>query len=42
LTAAFLMAVHPLDLAVGSGMVRLSQPVLDAVIIADHVEAHLA
>jgi len=42
-------AVHPLDLNVGPGMVRpldlarqiLSEPVLDAVRLADHVEAHL-
>ena len=34
-------AVHPFDLAVGSGMVRLGKSVLEAVVIADHVEAHL-
>jgi hypothetical protein len=34
-------AVHPLDLTVGPGMVRLGEPVLDAVGRADHVEAHL-
>ncbi len=33
-------AVHPLDLAVGPGMVRLCQAVLDPVGVADHVEAH--
>jgi hypothetical protein len=33
-------AVHPLDLAVRPRMVRLGQPVLDAVGLADHVEAH--
>jgi len=35
-------AVHPLVLTVGPGMVRLGEPVLDAVGLADHVEAHLA
>lgn len=34
-------AVHPFDLTVGPGMVRLGQPVLYAVGVADHVEAHL-
>jgi hypothetical protein len=34
-------AVHPLDLTVGPGMVRLGEPVLDVVRFADHVEAHL-
>ena len=34
-------AVHPLDLAVGPRMVRLGEPVLDVVCLADHVEAHL-
>ena len=33
-------AVHPFDLAVGPWMVGLGQPVLDAVGLADHVEAH--
>lgn len=33
-------AVHPLDLAVRPRMVRFGQPVLDAVGLADHVEAH--
>ena len=33
-------AVDPLDLAVCPRMVRLGQPVLDAVRFADHVEAH--
>ncbi len=32
-------AVHPLDLAVGPWVVGLGQPVLDAVGLADHVEA---
>ena len=32
-------AVHPLDLAVGPWVVGLGQPVLDAVLLADHVEA---
>lgn len=34
-------AVHPLDLAVRPRMVRLGQPMLDPVVLADHVEAHL-
>lgn len=34
-------AVHPLDLAVGPGMVRLGEAMLDVVGLADHVEAHL-
>jgi hypothetical protein len=34
-------AVHPLDLAVGPRVVRFCEPVLDAVCVADHVEAHL-
>ncbi len=34
-------AVQPLDLIVGPGMVRLGEPVLDVVRLADHVEAHL-
>ena len=33
-------AVHPLDLALGPGMVRLCEPVLDAIRFIDHVEAH--
>lgn len=33
-------AVHPFDLAVGPWMVGLGQPVLNAVGLADHVEAH--
>ena len=33
-------AVHALDLAVGPRVVRLGQPVLDPVCLADHVEAH--
>lgn len=33
-------AVHPLDLAVRSRMVRFGQPVLDAIDLADHVESH--
>ena len=32
--------VHAFDLAVGPGVVRLGQPVLDGVGFADHVEAH--
>ncbi len=32
-------AVHSLDLSVGPGMVRLGEPVLDAVLAADLVEA---
>ena len=32
-------AVHALDLAIGPGMVRLRQPVLDAVSAADLIEA---
>ena len=35
-------AVHPLDLTVSPGMVRLGEPMLDIVCLADHVEAHLA
>ncbi len=35
-------AVHPLDLTVGPGVVRLGEAVLDVVGLADHVEAHLA
>ena len=35
-------AVHPFDLSVGPRMVRLCEPVLDVVCLADHVEAHLA
>lgn len=34
-------SVHPLDLTVRPRVVRLGQPVLDAVCFADHVEAHL-
>jgi hypothetical protein len=33
--------VHPLDLAVGSWVVRFGEPVLDVVGRADHVETHL-
>ncbi|GAN79074.1 hypothetical protein SAMN02746095_02261 [Acidocella aminolytica 101 = DSM 11237] len=33
--------VHPLDLAVGPGMILLHQTVLNPVGFADHVEAHL-
>lgn len=33
-------AVHALDLTVGPRMVGLGQPVLDAVGLANHVEAH--
>ncbi|APH61788.1 Hypothetical protein GbCGDNIH8_8715 [Granulibacter bethesdensis] len=35
-------SVHPFDLSVGPGMVRLRQTVPDVVCLADHVEAHLA
>jgi len=35
-------AVHPLDLTVRPRVVRFGEPVLDAVRLADHVEAHLA
>ena len=35
-------AVHPFDLPVGPRMVRLGEPVLDVVGLADHVEPHLA
>jgi len=35
-------AVHPLDLAVGPGMVRLGEPVFEVIRLAHHVEAHLA
>jgi len=34
-------AVHPLDLFVGPRVVRLCEPVLNVVCLADHVEAHL-
>lgn len=33
--------VHPLDLTVGSRMVRFGEPVFDVVCLADHVEADL-
>src|SRR6478735_8585208 len=33
--------VHALDLTVGPRVVRFGEPVLDAVRLADHVEAHL-
>lgn len=33
--------VHPLDLAVGPGMVGLGEAVLDPVRLADRVETHL-
>jgi len=33
--------VHPLDLTVGPGVVRLGEPVLDVVRLTDHAEAHL-
>lgn len=32
--------VHPLDLSVGLGVVRLGQPVLDPTGLADHVEPY--
>ena len=35
-------AVHPLDLTVGPGMVRLGEPMLNAIRLTDHVEAHPA
>ena len=35
-------AVHSLEVTVGLGMVRLGEPVLNAICFADHVEAHLA
>ena len=35
-------AVHPLDLTDGPWVVRLGEPVLDVVCLADHVETHLA
>ena len=35
-------AVHPLDVTVGLGVVRLGEPMLDIVRLADHVDAHLA
>ena len=35
-------AVHPLDLTVGPGMVWLGEPMLNAIRLTDHVEAHLA
>jgi hypothetical protein len=31
-------AVHPLDLAVGSGMLDLGEPVFDLIFVAAHVE----
>ena len=34
-------AVHPLDPAICPRMVRLGQPMLDPVCLADHVETHL-
>lgn len=34
-------SVHPLDLAVGPGMVRLGEAMLEVVGLADHVESHL-
>ena len=34
-------AVHSFDLAIGPWMVWLGQSVLDAICLADHVEAHL-
>jgi len=33
-------AVHPFDLAIGPWVVRLGQPVLDPIRLANHVEAH--
>jgi len=39
--ASFDGSVHPLNLAVGPRVVRLCEPVLDIVRLADHVEAHL-
>lgn len=34
------LPVHPLDLPVGPGVVRLGQPVLDPIGLADHVKLH--
>ena len=34
-------AVHPLDLTIRPGMVRLGKPMLDPICLADHVEPHL-
>ncbi len=34
-------AVHPLDLSVGPGVVRLGEAMLEVVCLAAHVEAHL-
>lgn len=36
-----MVRVHPLDVAIGPGVVRLGEPVLDVVGLANHVEAHL-
>lgn len=33
-------AIHPLDLAVGLGVVRLGQSVLDPISLGDHLEPH--
>ncbi len=33
-------AVHPLDLAIGPGVIGLCQAMLDPVGLADHVETH--
>lgn len=38
--SVFDRAVHPLDLPIGPGMVRLGEAMLDVVGLADHVEAH--
>ena len=35
-------AAHPLDPAIGPGLVRLGEAVFDVVYLADHVEARLA
>jgi len=32
--------VHPLDVTIRPGMVRLREPVLDPICLADHVEPH--
>ncbi len=34
-------AVHPFNLTVGLEMIRLGEPVLNVVCLADHVEAYL-
>ncbi len=34
-------AIHPLDMTIGPRVVRLGEPLLDVVCLADHGEAHL-